>query len=1086
MIDEQGGLSQADILIVDDEPESLRLLIDILNKQGYETRPATDGLQALSAARLAPPDLILLDVMMPAMSGYEVCQALKTDEATRDIPVIFISALTGVSDKVRGFAVGGADYVAKPFQPPEVLARVETHLALRRMHQRLAEQNSRMQQLISERVRAEQALERQLALETIAATHASRFINLGIGKLDDEINDLLSALGKSSSVDGIFVLVFDSHQQQVEKHYQWFSRGRRPDRGLIRGLPLEAIPWTMERLSRFETIICEDVRDLPPEADWEREFLQAISVRSFLVIPLVVKNELVGCYGYHSAQPGTEWAVEDISLLRLLGHILSNVIDRRRTEERLRKLSQAVEQSPGPVLITDVEGNIEYVNPRFTQVTGYTAAEVLGRNPRLLKSGVHPAEFYADMWSTVASGQDWRSELVNRRKNGELYWEMSSISPLRNAAGEITHFIKVAEDITPRKEAEDSLRELQLYYQVLFERAPLGIVLTTVQGQVLAVNQAWSQITGYTQAEFSGLSASEMYQDPQDRERLLHRLRTEGFVPDYGVQLKRKNGTPYYANLHSSLIKRDDEDVVLTMVEDVTERRQFEEVLKKHNRALQALHQVSLEIGSELKMPILLHSIMEQAVALLDADRGGGIYMYEADENVLRLVEGTGINADRVGFVLQLNEGMAGQVFRSGNPLIVNDYTHWKGHATVLVSAPPSAVMGVPLLLDGQVIGVLGLIANSHRRTFAAEDVQLAELLAAQVGVAIKNARLYEQARHEIAERKQSEARYRILVEDMPALVCRFLPDGTLTFVNQHYSRYFDKPRQELEGHNFYQFIPEDQQEGVRAHYTSLSPENPAVTYEHEVVAPDGTIRWQRWTDRALFDETGQPVEYQAIGEDVTQAREARQRLEAALAEKETLLKEIHHRVKNNLQVISTILDLQAHATADERVRVAFQESQHRIQAMANIHEHLYRSRDLARIDMGSYSSGLVAELQRSYDTWAVQVQTEVSDVLLEVERAIPCGLIINELVSNAFKHAFPPERNGDNEIRVTMRARPSAAGGIELTVSDNGVGIPADVDLQNPATLGLTVVRLLVGQLGGSLEVDRSQGTRFRIDFDT
>jgi PAS domain S-box-containing protein len=443
--------------------------------------------------------------------------------------------------------------------------------------------------------------------------------------------------------------------------------------------------------------------------------------------------------------------------------------------------------------------------------------------------------------------------------------------------------------------------------------------------------------------------------------------------------------------------------------------------------------------------------------------------------------------------VLQANEGMAGQVFQSGNPLIVNDYTHWKGRATVLVSHPPSAVMGVPLLLDGQVIGVLGLIANSHRRTFAAEDVQLAELLAAQVGVTIKNARLYEQARHEIAERKQtgealrqSEARYRILVEDMPALVCRFLPDGTLTFVNQHYSRYFDKPRQELEGYNFYQFIPEDQQEGVRAHYTSLSPEKPAVTYEHKVIAPDGTIRWQRWTDRALFDEMGQPVEYQAIGEDVTQTLEARQRLEAALAEKETLLKEIHHRVKNNLQVISTILDLQAHATADERVRVAFQESQQRIQAMANIHEHLYRSRDLARIDMGSYISGLVAELQRSYDSRAIQVQTGVSDVLLEVEQAIPCGLIINELVSNAFKHAFPLERNRDDEIRVTMRARPSAEGGIELTVSDNGVGMPAHVDLQNPATLGLTVVRLLVGQLGGSLEVDRSQGTRFRIDFDT
>jgi PAS domain S-box-containing protein len=982
MSDEQGSPPQADILIVDDEPESLRLLIDILNKQGYKTRPATDGLQALSAARLAPPDLILLDVMMPAMSGYEVCQALKTDEATRDIPVIFISALTGVSDKVRGFAVGGADYVAKPLQPPEVLARVETHLTLHRMDQRLAEQNSRMQQLISERARAEQALERQLALETVAATHASRFINLGIDKLDDEINDLLSALGKSSSVDGIFVLVFDSRQQQVEKHYQWFSRGRRPDRGLIHGLPLEAIPWTMERLSRFETIIYEDVRDLPPEAGWEKEFLQAISVRSFLVIPLVVKNEVVGCYGYHSAQPGTEWAVEDISLLRLLGHILSNVIDRRRTEARLRKLSQAVEQSPGTVMIIDVEGNIEYVNPRFTQITGYTAAEALGRNPDFLKSGVHPAQLYADLWSTIASGQDWRSELVNRRKNGELYWEMTSISPLRNEAGEITHFVKVAEDITRRKEAEDSLRELQLYYQALFERAPLGIVLTTVQGRVLAVNQAWSQITGYTQAEVSGLSVSEIYQDPQDRERLLHRLRTEGFVPHYGVQLKRKNGTLYYASLHSSLIKRDDEDVLLTVMEDVTERRQFEAALKRHNRALQALHQVSLEIGSELEMPILLHGIMEQAVELLDADRGGGIYMYDADENVLRLVEGTGINADRVGFVLQVNEGMAGQVFRSGNPLIVNDYTHWKGRATVLVSHPPSAVMGVPLLLDGQVIGVLGVFADSQRRTFAAEDVQLAELFAAQVGVTIKNARLYEQAQYEIAERRQAEA---------------------------------------------------------------------------------------------------------AIRNEITQRLQAEGQIKAALAEKETLLKELHHRVKNNLQVISTLLDLQAGATHDDQVRVAFEESQQRIQAMAGIHEQLYRSQDLARVDMTAYVDKLVTELHRSYATPAVCFKLNVPDVALDIDQAIPCGLIINELVSNTLKHAFPAREIQEGKISVTLCPSSPGNGKMELIVSDNGVGLPADFDLETLDTLGLTMVRLLAGQLEGNLEIDTQArgGTTFKVIFD-
>ncbi len=1097
MSDEQINNAQADILIVDDRPASLRLLIEILGRHGYTVRPAADGPQALLAARKQTPDLILLDVMLPGMSGYEVCQKLKADEATRDVPVIFISALAQEFDKVKGFSVGGVDYVPKPFHMEEVLARVQTHVALYKLQKELEGRNADLQQEIAvrkqaeaalrisqeryqmatqaasvgvwdwnlqtgdfyldsnlkallgytdeeipndpaiwigcvhpddrqpaletlqahldgqtpayifeyrmlhkdgsvrwfltrgtairdehgqtirlvgtdmdttERMQAKQALERQLTLETIIATHASRLINLGIDKLDEEIRELLSALGMSSSVDGIFVLVCDSQGQKVEKHYEWVSGGQRLETELMQNVPLASVPWAMERLSRFEPIICEDVRDLPPQADREGEILQALSIQAFLAIPLIVQNELVGCYGYHSAQPGTGWTVEDVSLLRLLGHILSNVIDRRRTEKRLRKLSQAIEQSPSPVVITDIKGNIEYVNHAFTQVTGYSAAEALGRNPRLLKSGLHPEEFYAELWSTLRSGQEWRHELVNRRKNGELYWEMASISPLRNAAGETTYFIKVAEDITRRKRAEDSLRELQLYYQALFERAPLGIVLATPEGRILAANESLLEITGYTQAELLSINVRQVYQNVEDRARFLERLQTEGFVPDYGVQMKRKDGTPYYANLHGSLIKRDDEDVVLTVMEDVTERVHFEEVLKKHNRALQALHQVSLEIGSELKMPILLHSIMERAVALLDADRGGGIYMYEADENVLRLVEGTGINADRVGFVLQLNEGMAGQVFRSGNPLIVNDYTHWKGRATVLVSSPPSAVMGVPLLLDGGVIGVLGLFANSHRRIFAAEDVRLAELFAAQVGVTIKNARLYEQARHEIAQRVQAEGQ-----------------------------------------------------------------------------------------------------------------------IKAALAEKETLLKELHHRVKNNLQVISTLLDLQAGAAQDDQVRVAFEESQQRIQAMAGIHEQLYRSQDLARVDMAAYVDKLVAELHRSYATPAIEFEIRAPDVALDVDQAIPCGLIINELVSNALKHAFRARETRDGKISVTLHPSSPGNGKMELIVSDNGIGLPADFDLQTLDSLGLTMVRLLAGQLEGNLEFDTQArgGTTFKVTFE-
>ncbi len=149
----------AEILVVDDIAANLKLLTDILTGQGYRVRPATGGQLALRSVAFRLPDLILLDVTMPDMNGYEVCQALKSEEKRRDIPVIFISALDATKDKVRGFAAGGVDFITKPFQAEEVLARVETHLALRRMQQQLEMQNAQLLQASAERIKAQQERE---------------------------------------------------------------------------------------------------------------------------------------------------------------------------------------------------------------------------------------------------------------------------------------------------------------------------------------------------------------------------------------------------------------------------------------------------------------------------------------------------------------------------------------------------------------------------------------------------------------------------------------------------------------------------------------------------------------------------------------------------------------------------------------------------------------------------------------------------------------------------------------------------------------------------------------------------------------
>jgi PAS domain S-box-containing protein len=219
-----------------------------------------------------------------------------------------------------------------------------------------------------------------------------------------------------------------------------------------------------------------------------------------------------------------------------------------------------------------------------------------------------------------------------------------------------------------------------------------------------------------------------------------------------------------------------------------------------------------------------------------------------------------------------------------------------------------------------------------------------------------------------------------------------------------------------------------------------------------------------------------------ATTRDVTEQREAEKKLRASLNEKEVLFKEVHHRVKNNLQIVSTLLELQSKFLVDERDLKTFKESQNRVRAMALIHEKLYGSKNLARLDLASYVKSLAAHLFEAFgaDRGTVGFQAEVEDIALSMDKAVPFGLILNELVSNALKYAFPGGRKGT--IRVELKAREN--GEVMLSVCDDGVGLPEEVDFRHAKTLGLHLVRMLAWQLQGSLDRVEGPGTRFVIAF--
>jgi PAS domain S-box-containing protein len=234
-------------------------------------------------------------------------------------------------------------------------------------------------------------------------------------------------------------------------------------------------------------------------------------------------------------------------------------------------------------------------------------------------------------------------------------------------------------------------------------------------------------------------------------------------------------------------------------------------------------------------------------------------------------------------------------------------------------------------------------------------------------------------------------------------------------------------------------------------------------------------------TTTPLRNERGDMIGAVHVARDITQRKRAEEAMQASLREKEVLLKEIHHRVKNNLQVVSSLVSLQSDNLTDAAMQEQFREVRHRIRAMALVHEKLYQSIDLARVDFGDYARELIGYLIRFHRT-AVDVNWQIiaDSVHLDIEKATPCGLILNELTTNALKHAF----NGHPRGEITLELRCNGSGDMELKFSDNGIGLPAGLDWRNTRSLGLRLVQLLTYQLNGKIEVRGGPGTTFHLSF--
>jgi PAS domain S-box-containing protein len=325
---------------------------------------------------------------------------------------------------------------------------------------------------------------------------------------------------------------------------------------------------------------------------------------------------------------------------------------------------------------------------------------------------------------------------------------------------------------------------------------------------------------------------------------------------------------------------------------------------------------------------------------------------------------------------------------------------------------------------------------------------------------------------------KESENYYKAIFENRGAASVIVEEDDTISLINSAFEDLCGYSKEEVEGKMAWHQFVSDKDLDFMKEYRSLRLEDPSSVpnnYEFELVDRDDNLK------NILITVSMIPGTRKSLMSlmNITKLKDTENELKSSLKEKDLLLKEVHHRVKNNMQIISSLLSLQSSYIEDETVRTLFQESQNRIRSMAMVHEKLYKSENMSKIDFKQYMSDLVDSLSYNHRINPDNVNKNMEPVLFDVETAIPCGLIVNELVTNTFKHAFPDGNVG--EITVELFKEGDT---VFLKVSDSGIGFPEDIDFKNTKSLGLKLVNSLVMQLDGEIQLDTTNGTTFTVSF--